>query len=45
MNEGASRNLRKEDSANREDEGALLVPKAGEMLFHLKKQAKWAGGV
>jgi len=21
----------------------LLVPKAGEMLFHLKKQPKWAG--
>jgi nickel-dependent lactate racemase len=32
------------DFANREDEGVLLVPKAGEMLFHLKCQPKWAGG-
>ena len=32
------------DFANREDEGVLLVPKAGEMLFHLKQQPKWAGG-
>lgn len=38
------RSIRKEDFANREDEGVLLVPKAGEMLFHLKKQPKWAGG-
>ena len=30
--------------ANREDEGVLLVRKAGEMLFHLEKQPKWAGG-
>lgn len=30
--------------ANREAEGVLLVPKAGEMLFHLEKQPKWAGG-
>jgi len=36
--------LRIEDYANREDEGILLVPKAGEMLFHLKHQPKWAGG-
>ncbi len=34
-----------EEYANREDEGVLLVPKAGEMLFHLRKQPKWAGGV
>src|SRR5687768_1073718 len=33
-----------EDFANREDEGVLLVRKAGEMLYHLKKQPKWAGG-
>jgi len=33
-----------EDYANREDEGVLLVRKAGEMLYHLKKQPKWAGG-
>jgi nickel-dependent lactate racemase len=33
-----------EDYANREDEGVLLVRKAGEMLFHLKNQPKWAGG-
>jgi nickel-dependent lactate racemase len=38
------RSIRKEDFANREDEGVLLVPKAGEMLFHLKQQPKWAGG-
>jgi nickel-dependent lactate racemase len=36
--------IRVEDYANREDEGVLLVPKAGEMLFHLKHQPKWAGG-
>ncbi len=36
--------IRPEDFANREDEGVLLVPKAGEMLYHLKKQPKWAGG-
>jgi len=33
-----------EDYANREDEGVLLVRKAGEMLYHLRKQPKWAGG-
>jgi hypothetical protein len=38
------RSIRKEDFANREDEGVLLVPKAGEMLFHLSRQPKWAGG-
>jgi nickel-dependent lactate racemase len=32
------------DFANREDEGILLVPKAGEMLFQLKNPPKWAGG-
>ena len=30
--------------ANREDEGVLLVPKAGERLFHLETRPKWAGG-
>ncbi|MDB6034813.1 MAG: hypothetical protein JWM16_5151 [Verrucomicrobiales bacterium] len=34
-----------EEYANREEEGVLLVRKAGEMLFHLRKQPKWAGGV
>ena len=33
-----------EDYANREAEGVLLVRKAGEMLYHLKQQPKWAGG-
>jgi nickel-dependent lactate racemase len=33
-----------EDYADREDEGILLVRKAGEMLYHLKNQPKWAGG-
>ena len=37
--------IRVEDYANQEDEGVLLVPKAGEMLYHLKQQPKWAGGV
>ena len=36
--------IRQEDFAGREDEGILLVPKAGEMLFHLKNPPKWAGG-
>jgi nickel-dependent lactate racemase len=39
------RTIKPEDYANREDEGVLLVPKAGEMLFHLKSQPKWAGGL
>ncbi len=38
------RSINPQDFANREDEGVLLVPKAGEMLYHLKKQPKWAGG-
>lgn len=33
------------DFANREDEGVLLVPKAGERLYHLQTRPKWAGGV
>ncbi len=28
--------------ANREEEGVLLVPKAGEMLYHLRKRPDWA---
>lgn len=32
------------DYANREDEGVLLVPKAGERLFHLRQRPQWAGG-
>jgi lactate racemase len=38
------RSIRPEEFANREDEGILLVPKAGEMLYHLEQQPKWAGG-
>lgn len=30
------------DFANREDEGVLLVPKAGEMLYHLRNRPAWA---
>lgn len=33
-----------EEFAGREQEGVLLVPKAGEMLFQLKEPPKWAGG-
>lgn len=32
------------DFANREDEGILYVPKAGERLFHLEKLPVWSGG-
>jgi nickel-dependent lactate racemase len=35
----------KKKFANREDEGILLVPEAGEMLFQLKNPPPWAGGV
>jgi len=38
------KSIRLEEFANREDEGVLLVPKAGEMLFQLKTPPKWAGG-
>ena len=31
-----------DDYANREDEGVLLVPKAGEMLYHLRNRPTWA---
>ena len=30
------------DYANREDRGALLVPRAGETLYHLKQRPEWA---
>jgi hypothetical protein len=36
--------IRPEDFAGREDEGILLVPKAGEMLFQLKEPPAWADG-
>ena len=44
LNDKRPRSIRKGDFANRKEAGVLLVPKAGEMLFHLKKQPKWAGG-
>ncbi|MES2570787.1 MAG: lactate racemase domain-containing protein [Verrucomicrobiota bacterium] len=34
--------IRPEDYADREEEGVLLVPKAGEMLFHLRQRPEWA---
>ncbi len=34
--------IRVEDFAGREDEGILHVPKAGEMLYHLKSRPHWA---
>lgn len=36
--------IRLEDFKDREDEGILYVAKAGEMLYHLRQQPKWAGG-
>lgn len=36
--------IRETDFMNREAEGILFVPKAGEMLYHLKHQPQWAGG-
>jgi nickel-dependent lactate racemase len=38
------RTIKQEDFANRENEGVMLVPKAGEQLFHLRDKPKWAGG-
>jgi len=38
------KSIRAEDYANREAEGVLLVPKAGEMLFRLENPPKWAHG-
>lgn len=37
--------IRPQDFAGRESDGVLLVPKAGEMLFHLKHPPAWAGGL
>ena len=36
------RSIVPEDFAGREEEGVLLVPKAGEMLYHLRKRPDWA---
>jgi nickel-dependent lactate racemase len=36
------RGINPSDYADREGEGVLLVPKAGEMLFHLRKRPAWA---
>ncbi|HYG36031.1 MAG TPA: hypothetical protein VEC99_14670, partial [Clostridia bacterium] len=36
--------IRPKDFANREEEGVLLVPKAGEMLYQLTNPPAWAGG-
>ena len=36
------RSIKPEDYANREDEGILYVPKAGEMLYHLQQRPSWA---
>jgi nickel-dependent lactate racemase len=38
------RTIKPEDYANREAEGVLLVPKAGERLYHLRQKPAWAGG-
>jgi hypothetical protein len=37
--------IRIDEYSNREDEGVLVVPKAGEMLFKLTHPPGWAGGV
>lgn len=34
--------IRIEEFTNREDEGILYVPKAGEMLYHLERRPHWA---
>ena len=39
------KSIRVEEFANREQEGVLLVPKAGEMLFQLRNPPAWAGGL
>ena len=36
--------IRPVDFADREQEGVLLVPKGGEMLFQLRQPPAWAGG-
>jgi hypothetical protein len=36
--------IRQKEFADREEEGVLLVPNAGEMLFQLENPPAWAGG-
>ena len=36
------KSIRVEDYRDREEEGVLYVPKAGEMLFHLRQRPDWA---
>jgi lactate racemase len=36
------REIKAEDYADRENEGILHVPKAGEMLYHLRERPEWA---
>jgi lactate racemase len=36
------RSIVPEDFAGREEEGVLLVPKAGETLYHLRERPDWA---
>jgi nickel-dependent lactate racemase len=36
------REINADDYANRESEGILHVPKAGEMLYHLRQRPEWA---
>lgn len=38
------RSINVEEFKGREDEGILVVPKAGEMLYRLKNPPPWAGG-
>jgi nickel-dependent lactate racemase len=38
------KSIQPDEFTNRESEGVLLVPKAGEMLFQLEYPPKWAGG-
>jgi lactate racemase len=38
------RSIKMDEFANREEEGILLVPKAGEMLFQLNNPPAWARG-
>ncbi|MBS0661969.1 MAG: DUF2088 domain-containing protein [Verrucomicrobia bacterium] len=38
------RTIQPEAYANREPEGVLYVPKAGERLYHLRHKPAWAGG-
>jgi lactate racemase len=39
------RTINKEDFSNREDQGILFEPKAGERLYHLRNKPLWAGGI